>query len=83
MSAAGSGPWPDLKMLKPEEFAASIERQLLDLERREAVPRVLPHAIRAFGLTPQSSADEIAVVQWTHSAAEYLLCLFAPTPTGH
>jgi hypothetical protein len=61
--ATGNGPWPDLKMLNPEEFAASIEPQLLDLERREAVSRVLPHAIQAFGLTPQSSADEIAAVQ--------------------
>lgn len=63
VSTAGDGPWPDLKMLDPEEFAASIEGQLLDLERREAVPRVLPHAIRAFGLTPVSSGDEIAAVQ--------------------
>ena len=63
VSEAGSGPWPDLKMIQPDEFAASIERQLLDLERREAVPRVLPHAIRAFGLTPHSSAEEIAAVQ--------------------
>lgn len=63
VSAAGDGPWPDLKMLRPEEYAASIRLRLLDLERRESVPRVLPHAIRAFGLTPQSSADEIAAVQ--------------------
>ena len=63
VSAAGDGRWPDLKMLNPEEFAGSIEQQLLDIERREAVPRVLPHAIRAFGLNPQSSAEEIASVQ--------------------
>jgi hypothetical protein len=50
-------------MINPEEFAASIEGQLLDLERREAAPRVLPHAIRAFGLVPQSSGEEIAAVQ--------------------
>jgi len=63
VSSVGNGPWPDLKMLNPEEFAASIERQLLDLERRETAPRVLPHAIRAFGLTPHSSGEEIAAAQ--------------------
>lgn len=63
VSSAGEGRWPELKMLDPQEFAASIEGQLLDLERPEAAPRVLPHAIRAFGLTPQSSGEEIAAVQ--------------------
>lgn len=54
VSSAGDGRWPDFKMLNPEEFAASIEQQLLDIERREAVPRMLPHAISDFGPAPQS-----------------------------
>lgn len=56
------GAWPDLKMLDPAEYAASVEGRLLNIERREGVPRVLPHAIKAFGLTPRSSPNEIAVV---------------------
>lgn len=59
---SANGQWPDLKRLDPTAYAASIEGRLLDIEMREGVPRVVPHAIRAFGLTPRSSSDEIAVV---------------------
>jgi hypothetical protein len=58
-------------MLNPMEFSASIERQLLDLERREAVLRVLAHAIRAFCLTPQSSARKLLQFSELPSIAEY------------
>jgi hypothetical protein len=50
-------------MLNPDELSALIERQLLDLERREVIPRVLSQAIRAFGLRSQSSTEEVAAVQ--------------------
>ncbi|WP_291207152.1 hypothetical protein [Hyphomonas sp.] len=59
----GEEGWPDLRRLDPSVFATSIERRLLAIERREAVPRVLPHAIRAFELIPLSRNDEVAAVQ--------------------
>ena len=55
--------WPDLKQIDPQEFAASIANRIFDLERREGAPKVLPHAIRAFGLTPKSSSEDIALMQ--------------------
>jgi hypothetical protein len=38
--------WPDIRRIEPPEFAKSIAERLFDLERREATPKVLPHAIR-------------------------------------
>src|SRR5262249_30355724 len=55
--------WPDRKQIDPQEFAASIASKLFDLERREGAPRVMPHAIRAFGLTPKSPSGDIALMQ--------------------
>jgi hypothetical protein len=56
-------PWPDYKQLDPQEFAVSIASRLFDLERREPPPKVLPHAIRAFGLTPRTASQDIALMQ--------------------
>jgi hypothetical protein len=55
--------WPDRKQIDPREFAASIASRILDLEGREAPPKVLPHAIRAFGLTPRTASQDIALMQ--------------------
>jgi hypothetical protein len=55
--------WPDLRQIDPQEFAASIAQKLFDLERREESPKVMPHVIRAFGLTPKTSSKDIAVLQ--------------------
>jgi hypothetical protein len=55
--------WPDRKQIDPQEFAASIASRILELEGREAPPKVLPHAIRAFGLTPKTASEDIALMQ--------------------
>jgi len=52
--------WPDAYSIDAREFANSIADRLFDLERREGPPKVLPHAIRAFGLTPKTSSEDIA-----------------------
>jgi hypothetical protein len=54
--------WPDHKQIDPQELAASISSRLFDLEARQTAPKVLPHAIRAFGLTPRSSSEDIALM---------------------
>jgi hypothetical protein len=59
----GDAEWPDRKQIDPQEFASSIASRILDLEGREAPPKVLPHAIRAFGLTPRTASGEIALMQ--------------------
>jgi hypothetical protein len=51
----GDAEWPDRKQIDPQEFAASIASRILDLEGREAPPKGLPHAIRAFGFDAQNS----------------------------
>ena len=55
--------WPGRRQIDPQEFAASIASRILDLEEREALPKVLPHAIRAFGLTPRTASQDIALMQ--------------------
>lgn len=61
---AGDNPeWPDMRSIDAREFAESIAERLFDLERREAIPKVMPHAIRAFGLSPKSSSADMALMQ--------------------
>ncbi len=55
--------WSDIKQIDPDDFSASIASRLYELERREGVPKVLPHAISAFGLTPKSSSEDVALIQ--------------------
>ncbi|HWK66075.1 MAG TPA: hypothetical protein VNS34_14120 [Rhizobiaceae bacterium] len=55
--------WSDMRAIDPDEFADSISGRLYDLERRESFPKVMPHAIRAFGLTPRTPPEEIASIQ--------------------
>jgi len=55
--------WPGWKQIDLQEFAASIASRVLDLKEREAPPKVLPHAIRAFGLTPRTASQDIALMQ--------------------
>jgi hypothetical protein len=55
--------WPGWKQIDLPEFAASIASRILDLEGREAPPKVLPHAIRAFGLTPRTASQDMALMQ--------------------
>jgi len=55
--------WPGWRQIDPQEFAASIASRILDLEAREAPPKVLPHAIRAIGLTPRTASKDIALMQ--------------------
>jgi hypothetical protein len=54
--------WPDITEIDPDEFASSIEQRLLDIERREGIPKIMPHAIRAFDLHPKSNPEDIAVM---------------------
>ncbi|MDR6632303.1 hypothetical protein J2X72_001074 [Phyllobacterium sp. 1468] len=42
------------RKIDPREFASSIEDRLYSIEQREAAPKVMPHVIRAFNLTPRS-----------------------------
>ena len=55
--------WPEIRHIDPDEFAASIASKLYDLEQREGVPKVLPHAIEAFGLRPRSLTENVAHIQ--------------------
>src|SRR5262249_47450784 len=55
--------WPDFKQIDPQEFAASIASRLFDLERRETAPKIMPLAIRAFGLIPRTPSEDIAITQ--------------------
>ena len=43
-----------------KDFAGSIAERLFDIEAREPPPRVFPHAIRVFGLTPRTPESEIS-----------------------
>jgi hypothetical protein len=51
--AQASTSWID-----PDEFASSIADRLYDLERREAAPKGMPHAIVAFGLVPKTQPSD-------------------------
>lgn len=55
--------WSDMRAIDADEFADSISGRLFDLERREGLPKVMPHVIRAFGLTPKTPPEEIANIQ--------------------
>jgi hypothetical protein len=55
--------WPDVIQIDPAAHAVSISSRLYELERREGMPRVMPHAMRAFGITPKSKPEEIALMQ--------------------
>jgi len=45
-----------------DDYVKEISDQLFDLEEREGAPRVLPHIIRAFGLTPRTPVDATALM---------------------
>src|SRR5262249_48742716 len=62
--------------IDPKAFAASIADRLFDLERAERPPKVLPHAIRAFGLTPRTAVEEIALKQQRWRASPRAEILF-------
>jgi hypothetical protein len=55
--------WSSMTEIDAAEFANSIAGRLYDLEQRESAPKVMPHAIRAFGLIPRTRASEIALMQ--------------------
>ncbi|MGP0088751.1 MAG: hypothetical protein ACLPKB_02140 [Xanthobacteraceae bacterium] len=55
--------WPGICSIDPVEFSASIAERLYDLEKREAPPKVTPHAIRAFGLVPRTIPENVALMQ--------------------
>jgi hypothetical protein len=55
--------WPGRKQIDPQEFAALIASRIFNLEGKEAPPKVLPHAVRAFGLTPRTPSQDIALMQ--------------------
>ena len=59
-SAENAGDWSSIRRIDPDEFARSIADRLYDLERREGAPKVMPHAIRAFGLTPKTPVADTA-----------------------
>lgn len=55
--------WSNMRAIDPDEFAGSIAGRLYDLERREGIPKVMPHIIRGFGLVPRTPPEEIARIQ--------------------
>lgn len=55
-------PW-DVTRIAREPFVDSIAERLFDLEARESTPKVMPHALRAFGLVPRSRPGDIALMQ--------------------
>lgn len=59
----GTSHWPTMSQIDFDEFAQSIAIRLYDLERRESMPKVMPHVIRAFGLEPRTPSEDIGVVQ--------------------
>jgi hypothetical protein len=56
------GQWPNLHLIPFDEFAQSISERLFDLEQREAAPRIIPRAIRAFGLEPRTPPEDIVAM---------------------
>ena len=55
--------WPEIRQIDPVEFAGSIASRLYDLEQAEGEPKVLPHAIKAFGLKPKSPVEAVARIE--------------------
>jgi hypothetical protein len=53
----GGGAWE--RQIDPVQFARTIADRLEELEHREQVPKVLPYAIRAFGLESKSDPADI------------------------
>lgn len=54
--------WPQARAIDPKDFANSIADRLYDLEARERPPKILPHAISAFGLVPRTRPDDTATL---------------------
>lgn len=46
-----------VRAIEPSHFAESISPRLYALEANERAPKVIPHVIMAFGLTPKSSPE--------------------------
>jgi hypothetical protein len=59
----GTSAWPSMSQIDFDEFTQSIALRLYDLERRESMPKVMPHVIRAFGLEPRTPSEDIGVMQ--------------------
>jgi hypothetical protein len=58
-----SGQGWDQIQIDPADFAVSIADRVFDIEEREGTPKVLPHAIRAFGLKPRTKGSDVALMQ--------------------
>jgi len=54
--------WSSMTRIDPTEFAHAIADRLYELERRESAPKVMPHIVRAFGLTPRTQLSDIALI---------------------
>jgi hypothetical protein len=55
--------WPGVARINPDEFARAIAGRLYDLEERERAPKLIPHAIRAFGLVPKTPFEDTGLMQ--------------------
>jgi hypothetical protein len=61
--SANSGAVRHMREINRADFASSIADALYDLEVCESAPKVMPHAIRAFGLKARTSNCDVALMQ--------------------
>ena len=75
--------WSSVTMVDPDEFARSIADRLHVIEQREGAPKVMPHAIRAFGLTPKTPVTDTPSALYSGDAFSGATCCNElPTSSG-
>ena len=68
----GSDNCPQLLVLDPDEFAASIAERLYAVKRRESPPRVTSLAIKLFGLPPGIAPEDMPAMSWRDRARSWM-----------